>query len=205
VEIIKKIRTLKRFQFILLVWIIWTIISILVLLIFPATRKGPAGFGPPAKMTTFQAADKNFSILYPANWTAHDLPQGDHGDKDVIASIIVAGHFVAYVEMVSHAFPQGDFMEVVDWGYLRATGNNEYKFISFQPITTISNNGYIHEYSWSLQNAKWKYDFNHCRDVYFYEDNIGYSFTFCSSEKDWSELQGYYSEMQNSISIKALR
>ena len=42
------------------------------------------------------------------------------------------GILIAYVELASHDFPQGDINEVVDWGYLRATGRNEYKFISFQ-------------------------------------------------------------------------
>jgi hypothetical protein len=201
---IGKIRNLTKLQLIILFVILLTIVSIIDLWMNPAHRKGLAGFGPPAKMTSYQAKDGSFSISYPENWTVIETPQGSHGDKEIVTVIIVAGHQIANITMARQSFVQGNIDEVVDWGQLRAASLYGYKSISLDPVTSNGYDGYLHEYSFSNQSAWSGMEFSHCQDLYLYENNTGYSLAFCSSEKDWPDLLSYYVEMQNSFSMKAI-
>jgi len=201
VKIFKKHRITTIKQLVLLIIAISTISSILILWLNPALRKGPAGFGPPAKMTNFQASDGSFSISYPENWTVFETPHGSHGDNEVIAVIIVAGRQGANLTMSRQSFPEGNINEVITWGQFRASKLQDYKSNSINPWVGNGEEGYINEYTWAQYNILGNAMFSHCQDTYIYKNNIGYSLSFCASEKDWNDLESYFTEMQNSFSI----
>ena len=203
-RLIKIIRNLTKWQRIFLVVIFWQIVSALMFLMYPAFRRGPMGFGPPADMTIFRASDGSFSISYPENWTVFETPDGNHGDDEVIAHILVAGHQMANVTIARRSFPRGDLGQVVAWGQLRAARLADYKSISLNPVTINGHDDYLREYSWSHLMIWGDKEFSHCQDEYIFDHDTGYSLSFCSSEADSAVLQSYYAKMQQSFSVKAL-
>lgn len=191
--------TITKRQIIVLIVITWLIASILVLLFFPSVRKGPFGFGPPASMTTFQMKDGSFSISYPGNWIAYEMPQGYHGDDEIITSISVSGREFAIINIARKSFVDGNLNDVMDWGQSRAAQHIDYLPDSIQPLNVSETKGFIQEYKW-LHSA---YDkiLMHCQDVYVFADNVGYSISFCSQEQDWLSLKDFFIEMRESFSI----
>lgn len=69
-------KVLSKVQLGIIVIVILSFTTIIVLVLNPAARKGPFGFGLPAPMTTFKPKDNSYSILYPENWVARETPQG---------------------------------------------------------------------------------------------------------------------------------
>lgn len=201
-RISERFRSLPKRQIILLIAIICTFASIIILVVNPAARKGPLGFGPPAPMVTFQMSDDSFSISYPENWTVFETPQGNHGDHEVVAIILVAGHQIANVTVARQSISAGNINDVVNWGQARAAIHEGYKSSSVDPFTVNNLGGYIHEYSWSHASLFENSILSSCQDVYALKNNIGYSVSFCSSEKDWRSLEGTYTEMQQSFYVK---
>lgn len=177
----------------------WLAVSVLVLFLFPAARKGPFGFGPPASMTTFQAADGSFSIAYPANWMPSDWPYGSRGDKEIIASIGVSGRQLGFVDIARRYFPKGNTKDVVDWGQLRA---KQYVDYTPAPLLSLDNSklkGFIQDYDWLHSDEM---TIVHCQDVYILANGVGYSISFCSQNQDWAFLKNYYAEMLRSFLIQ---
>lgn len=200
-KLIDKNRKLTIIQLLLLIIFLSTIISILILWLNPVFRKGPAGFGPPSKMTNFQASDGSFSISYPENWTVFETPDGNHGDKEVISAILVAGHQIANLTMARQSFPEGNIDSLISWGQSRASKHDAYSSNSINPWKGINEAGFVNDYLWAQYNFLGTAIFSHCQDVYILKNEIGYSLAFCSSEKDWQDLEKYYVEMQNSFLI----
>ena len=198
-KIHEKISPHMRLQALLVLMGILTLVSILVLIIFPATRKGPLGFGPPAPMVTFQAKDRNFSISYPENWSAFDTPQGSHGDNEIVAVILIAGQMGSNVTIARRSFPNGDISDVVAWGESRAAIQTNYTSISFSPLTDNELGGVVHEYTGlgsSLYNIT-----RRCQDVYVFAKNTGYDLSFCLDEQDWESLEKIFIQMRQSFVI----
>lgn len=179
---------------------IWIVLSILVWSLIPASRKGPMGFGPPASMTIFKASDGSFSILSPANWVAFNLPQGYHGDKEIVASIAVSGREFAIINIAHKLFPDGKVNDVVDWGQSRAARSIDYVPTPLIPLSDSELTGFVQDYKWL--HSSYDKILMHCQDVYVLANNDGYALSFCSKEEDWTSLKDIYIEMQQSFSIR---
>ena len=186
----------KRLKNIIL--ILWVTLSFIVLLVFPIARKGLLGLGSPAMMTTFEAKDGSYSISYPANWVAGELPQGNHGDDEVIAIITVSGRSLANIIIARKSFSSGTADDVLAWGKSRASQRDDYLAISFLPFSNGNMDGFAHTYQWSSPTIVNRI-LRRCQDVYLLAGEYGYALTFCSQEKDWHSLDDIYVEMMQSF------
>jgi hypothetical protein len=70
--------------------------------------------------STFSSSQNGFSIDYPSNWTALELPNGNHGDSEVIALLVAPNHILPAVEIARKSFSM-TVDEVVNWGEERIT------------------------------------------------------------------------------------
>lgn len=188
-----------QLKHILLFMLIITSVSVINLLLFPSFRKGPLGFGQPAKMTTFNAFDGSYSISHPANWTAFNTPQGNHGDTEVIAIITVSGHQMANLTISRQNLPDQTLDEVINWGQSRAEKHSGFTPVELIEISNINYDVYSFNYYWSSTNVWKKELLIYCQDFYILNQNTGYSLAYCSKEKDWPELFNYYADVQNSF------
>lgn len=201
-KISDKFHSLTKRQIIFLVATAWVFVSIVVWFMNPAARKGPLGFGPPASMVTFQMSDDSFSISYPQNWTVFETPNGSHGDQDVVAIILVAGHDLANITVARQSFPTGNIDNVVAWGKSRASTHQDHKSISINPFTDNNLDGYIYEYLWTHDSLVTNTITSICHDIYIFKNNTGYSLSFCSTDKDRLSLENTYEEMWQSFFVK---
>lgn len=196
-KLLARIASLGRLQLILLVLTIWTLVSVLVLIFVPAARKGPLGFGSPAPLKALASKELGFSVSYPGNWTAFETPQGNHGDREVVAVILVAGKVGAYVTIAHRPFLNANIDDVVEWGHSRATSHPGYSLISLRRITGEKAGGVAEEYVW-FSNAQYR-QYIHCLDRYVLFKNGGYVLSFCSTERDWLSLAGIFEQMAESF------
>src|SRR6266508_5202403 len=199
-NLLQRIKSMKKHHVILLVATAWVLMSVLILLINPAARKGPLSFGPPAPMKSFQAKNGSYSISYPANWVVGETPQGSHGDDEVVAVILVSGRQSANIAIARRTFPNANTNDVVTWGQARATRNTGYAPVSSEPWSNGKLKGLIHEYTWS-SSSSYEIITRYCQDVYVLSNNIGYTLSFCSQEQDWLSLKCYFFEMRDSFSV----
>ena len=196
----KRDKSIQLNQIVLFLLII-IFVSVMNLILFPSLRKGPLGFGPPAKMTTFIAFDGSYSISHPANWTAFNTPQGNHGDTEVIAIITVSGHQMANLTISRQYFPDKTLDEVINWGQSRAEKHNGFTPVELKEISNINYDVYSFNYYWSSTNVWGDELLIHCQDFYTLYYETGYILSFCSKEKDWPDLINYYTDMQNSFVV----
>ncbi len=201
--IFEKLRSITRSQAIFLALTVLCMISFLVLFIDPSTRKGPLGFGPPAPMILFQMKDKSFTLLYPENWVAAETPQGNHGDIEIIAVIIVSGKQMANITIARKPFPTGNISNVVNWGQSRAAMHTDHNILSFKPLSDNNLDGLIQEYTWGSPSFN-KNVTSHCQDVYIFHNADGYALSFCALQQDWPSLMNVYAQIRQSFSIQGV-
>ncbi len=194
-KILSKIRLLSKGQLGIIVIVTLCVTSILGLMLNPAARKGPFGFGPPAPMTTFKASDNSYSILYPENWVARETPQGSQDDSKIIAVIVVSGQQYGIVNIARESFPDGNVDQVIEWGQSRAAEHINYAPFPLEAAAGNTNN-YVQEYTWGNSTLK------RCQDLYVYASDNGYAVSFCSYDSKWSYLESYFLTMMQSFSVQ---
>lgn len=150
-------------------------------------------------MKSFQSPSGNFSIDYPVLLQAGDMPDGSHGDLEVIAEIsnILSS---PKIEISKRLFPSGKVEDVWDWGRKRAQAYSDFQGLGNKPYITSNYMGFVQEYMRSLENIWGKQEF-HCLDWYYLNNtnNIGYDFSFCTDQQYWNVAENAFYNMINSI------
>jgi len=89
-------------------------------------------------MHLFESSEFGFSMQYPASWLARELPDGNHGDKEVIAMFFVPAPFPA-VLVQKEEFENPTLEDVVRWGEERILDRyDEYQLDDVEEIKNLS-------------------------------------------------------------------
>lgn len=159
-------------------------------------------FGPVAigNMKKWENQTGKFSIDYPENWLAYELPQGNHGDKEVVAMIEPRGNYLPQLFVSQKFFSAPRIADVASWGEMRNQSRGDCTTIKLEDISTPNITGQVREYilmmDSSLGTAKW-----HCLDLYTLNNQLGYQFSFCVNEKDWAKMSPVFQQMIQSVAF----
>jgi hypothetical protein len=181
------------------------VISIAQLLIFPSRRTGLLGIGLPSQMETFSGKDVRFVINYPSSWVVSELPNGNHGDQEVFASILNPGWWMPSVWFARNVFETDDLDRVAEWGEARLLMKpDDYSSTSLTSIQTSALNGLLQQYTWSSESDLLGQTQIKCEDLYVTNNGIGYAVSFCSEDKDWQRVQEVFQQMMDSFALRQL-
>jgi len=195
---LSKIRSLPRRQIVILTLILLLILSLLIILAFPEKQTGPFGIGLPSDFKVFTSKSGGFIIKYPESWVAAETPQGSHGDKEVLAVILVPGRSFPQVDFAYKQFDVNDMDTVVKWGRGRAIALSNYSEISVSAIAAPNVEGIIREYTWHESSLLGDVNLQ-CKDLYLLRDNTGFAISFCAEDKQWQLFENAVVEMINSF------
>ena len=176
--------------------------SLLILLLFPSMRRGPIGVGLPSDMSVLTGEHVNFSILYPANWSAAELANGNRGDSEVFAVIINPGWWMPSVWFARHDFQSDDLDQVAEWGEIRARKEHSgYESRPIESITTAQFDGLLRPYTWTSESPLLGKVKILCEDLYVTKEGVGYAISFCAEEEDWNTVEHVFDEMMGSLRL----
>ncbi len=197
VTILSKFRQISlKAKLAILLAVIFAIATLLQVMFFPSSLP----FGPVAveKMHTWESQLGKFSIAYPENWIAHELPQGSHGDKEVLAIITPRNNSLPLVLVAQRKFPSHEISNVASWGELRNQNRGNYKSLRLENISTSNVTGQVREYTMIFDSPLGATK-EHCLDLYTLNNELGYQFTFCADEKDWAKMNTAFRDMIQSL------
>lgn len=184
------------------IWIFIAISSVISLFVNLGRALSPnngLGLDIPMAMEIFSANQAQFSIKYPEGWNAIEKPNGNGGDKEIVAVIYPRGRLFPQVFIARHQFDNSNMDEVISWGTLRAMKKKGYSSISLSPLATVKFNGFSHEYTW-ISRTIFGTDTIHCQDWYVVDGKLGYSLSLCAENKDWSSTGKLFLDMIESFS-----
>lgn len=201
-NILNPVNQPKIRKFILLILIAICVLSTLAIIFLPSRRTGPFGIGLPSPMSQYTSLNNNFSIEYPNSWTIGETPQGSHGDKEIIAAILVPGRSFPQVYIARKSFLENDINQVALWGQSRAENRCECTPTSFEYFDTPYFHGVTQEYSWKTTNIFNITSTINCRDWYVQYNTEGYALSFCAYQQHWAQVDDVFKEMMNSFSVR---
>ncbi|GEM_PF-4665887 len=152
----------------------------------------------PEEMVHYSSTQAGLEFDYPKNWYMADLPNGNHGDKDVK---IVITYFTQspYIMFSSREFDDPTYTDVVCWGI-----NNSSQTWRVFAITNTDNmcSSDLDKFEfYDLRENIFGRSAFHCVDFFKHSANNGYMFTFCSKEDEWDHLISTFNQINNSIRI----
>jgi hypothetical protein len=150
------------------------------------------------KEFTFQ--NGNISMYYPGDWIPGETPNGNHGDNETIALILVPGKASPHIGVAETSVSVRNINEVAIWGEYRSKSRGRYKEIQFYREVINSNEVIVREYLRTVDTLFGE-STSKCRDVYFYIKNSGFSFSFCAYDREWERFAPVFDYMINSIEI----
>nr|CAP48669.1 putative integron gene cassette protein [uncultured bacterium] len=166
---------------------------------------GPYFLDESAEWEIFQSNIKPISIVYPANWRASNLPQGQGRDGEAITYIRplhVSSY--PYIQIASTELSTVSLKTVADWGESRigAPGRasvQDYAPSSLDRVQVGDTEALIREYHY-LNHSEKRVD---CYHIYLLDGLDAYVVEMCiDEENDSSELQVVFEEMIESISFR---
>lgn len=157
-------------------------------------KLGPFGTGLPSPWATFNIPERNLEIDYPKRWYTYAVPNGNHGDTELIVQFSYPSLLSPHVNIAYRKIAGKDFNEVVSWGKTRIKWRDEYIVLSEIPYNTNSFRGKLFEYQTgnSIDSA-------HCMDWYIIDDISGYDLSFCVNKKEWLSGKEMFLHMVNSL------
>lgn len=172
----------------------------------PGYRSGIYGIGPSTPMKEFEAEYYPFSIQYPEKWIARELPQGNHGDPNVIFGIGVPGRGAStYVHLAHTDTPTGDLEYVAEWGIARKSQSeywSGYTFINSRTLNSTRLNGISHEYLYTSEGPFYGHETIRCLDWYICKNQDGYALSFCANQEHWEAVYPVFLKMIDSFSVE---
>jgi hypothetical protein len=163
----------------------------------------PFKLDSPLILETFHSDVKDFNISYPNGWKARDLPQGNHGDKEVIASIRAPRYDYPYITIAYRTVSEPLLEKVAVWGKSRIKAE-AYAFSEFDEISINGKPALLRGYSYTsdflpIIGSPQRVD---CQHIYLLDDNDAYTIKMCINEKNSSEqLKSTFEVMIQSISF----
>lgn len=157
----------------------------------------PFKLDEPLTWKTFQSQLKPISMFYPASWIAHETPQGNHGDLEVIAYITPIAHDYPYVKIAHQEISRPSLDEVASWGESRITFPSRV-LISLTKIDVQGQTVLLRNYTY----VDWREKKINCKHVYLLKGDDAYIIEMCVDQKnDSPKLQSAWKQMIESISI----
>lgn len=157
----------------------------------------PYKLDEPVAWETFQSEIKPISIIYPQDWLTFDLPQGNHGDKDVIAYMSPFKYEYPYVTILYREMRQPSLDDVAAWGERRIT-TPTYKSTSLGKINIRGLEALLRNFYYT---NKPRMDY-FCHHIYLADKNDAYIIEMCVDEKNKSnQVQSIFKDMIQSISL----
>jgi hypothetical protein len=160
------------------------------------------GYGLHSPMTTFVSDKFHIAIDYPRTWAAFELPDGSHGDNEVISVFGFASPITSpKVFIAQRAFANPTLEDVADWGELRLKADSSsWHVVNLGPVTSPNNRAFLRYYSTLSTTPLGKYS-DKCMDWYTFDDSFGYQLSFCTDEGHWSEMESVFMQMAQSFTV----
>ena len=156
------------------------------------------GLGSPSPVKEFVLEQYEILFYYPANWKVLLTPQGNHGDMEAIAVIVAPGRSLPNITIAHKSFADDDISLVADWGDERTRSNSSYQFVSLLNFNSPYFSGLLREYT-RTNESLFSITEIRCEDLYIVYHRMGFSFTSCASQSDWSELFDAFKDFYASI------
>ena len=183
------------------IWAVMTAVLSLVAVMWQILTHGVSGlFGGliPGGTRVFTTQQGGIAISYPANWTTFDLPQGNHGDKAVVAWLSDPKVQTMYIEVVGSE--AADMESLLSWGKGRAEKHDGYRL---DAPTNVTDGGLATmEYLWNGPDSWGGQTVYHCRDVYAVRSDGGYGLVMCSEDRDWSRFEAYFEQAAVGLALE---
>lgn len=194
--------TIKNRKIILLLLGLILIFQVVLWIINPGSRVGFFGIGLPADMTEFQSTIARFRIAYPETWVAANLPQGNHGDKDVVAKIQVPGR--SWPSLTISAIPVTSTTAemLLDLDRQKKDDGTTYSEITLISEEISTKTFLVRHYQWSSHSSLFGDYAIECKTYFYIGNSLGYTLDFCAEESQWSTLEGVFTQMINSFSVE---
>lgn len=141
---------------------IWCVISMIV---EPSNRIGPFGLGIPSTMREYILEQQQLAVYFPHGWNILLTPQGNHGDTEVIAIIVVPWHSLPNVKIMNKPFNISDVSLVADWGETRLQSDFSYQSASLTSYNSVYFSGLLREYTITRKLLFFVEEI-HCLDLY---------------------------------------
>lgn len=143
-----------------------------------------------------------YRYRYPRTWAAFELPDGSHGDNEVIAFFGFASPITKpKVFIAQRSFSNPTLEDVANWGELRLmTDSSPNHIVNLNPVTSPNAHALLRYYSTLSSTPLGKYK-NKCMDWYTFDASFGYQLSFCTDETHWSEMENVFMQMAQSFTI----
>jgi hypothetical protein len=160
------------------------------------------GYGLHSPMTNFVSDKFHIAIDYPRTWAAFELPDGSHGDNEVIAFFGFASPITRpKVFIAQKAFANPTLEDIANWGELRLKADSSpYHIVNLNPVTSPNTHAILRYYSTLSITPLGKYK-NKCMDWYTFTDSLGYQLSFCTDEGHWSEMESVFVQIAQSFTV----
>jgi len=155
----------------------------------------------PARPSRYSLTAYGIEFRYPSSWTAYETPQGNHGDKEVVAIVVAPALSETWVAIARHAgVAQDDLGSVIDWGMTRVQSRSGTQVGEIANTKTPDGHDIaILEYSWESQDLLWRKVTMKCRDTYEVRQTVGYALSMCTKDTLWDEVVSSFDDMTNSF------
>ena len=166
----------------LLIFVFGLLVSILRFILVPGVRTGPFGFGIPAQMTTYEGKLFPFSFQYPESWVVSETPEGNHGDLDIITTILVPGRSWPKVVIEKIDLTHEDVEGPANYEEGKIKKGKNIVQITLDQFKTTNLNGLIREYTWRTNSWIIENLVVRCNDYYVKQNSLGYTISFCAEQ-----------------------
>ncbi len=190
-------------------WILWFGVGTIAAFLIYAAYFGWSAYklftstGLPSPMETFVSPQFHISIQHPRTWFASELPDGNHGDLEVIAFISGGGPMVgASVSIARKSFSQPAIDGVAQWGLSRLYSRlNQDETIDLISTTVPDQTSLLRRYSRRYQTFLGPGSIE-CLDWYTYSGPYGYDLSFCVQAKYWAQMNELFLQMARSFRVE---
>jgi hypothetical protein len=171
-------------------------------LLYKALPFGPQSALARNEMKDFVLEPDGIGFSYPDHWIGQLTPQGDHGDQEVIAILLDPAKVLLNLFIARHQFSNQDITEVAAWGKSRVQVRfSRYESNASTPYESGPLSGQMAEYiAWT--GSPIETENIHCKDLYFLRQGYGYAFSFCTKERDWSQMSPVFDKIVSTIGFQ---
>ena len=155
-------------------------------------------------MINYDKKQSSFSLSYPESWIVSETPNGNHGDQDVIATILVPGRSWPKIVIEKVVLPQGGLEGLAKYEEDKIHKEQIISQMTMDRFKTPNLDGLMRDYMWQTSSWWFRSIIIRCEDYYTIQDNYGYTLSFCAEKVQWAEVEKTFNEIIESFSVKAI-
>lgn len=157
-------------------------------------------------LVEFESELKPISLLYPSSWLVYNLPEGNHGDKEIIAWIGPRGYNYPSIYIMQRTvglLAASDLSNIAAWGESRILEDRDYQEVSLEDVKIAGQRSLVRKYTIRARSLPFlpQEVLIHCADVYLFHFEEGYIISMCVDERRLEEITPMFNEIMNSISF----